>query len=656
MPVLFAGDTLELRGWIATQDVEGFAGLWLGENDSTGSIQRDNMEERGLDGTTAWAEYRIALPLDKRAKSVAFGALLQGQGKAWVDDLQLLVDGRPMVSVLDTDHEFDAGSRIDATPLSKIQVENLVLLAKVWGLLKYHHPRVTTGKLHWDYELFRVLPPVLGARSSKEAANVLYRWLDRVGDPEPCKPCAALPDSAYLQSPTGWIRDRGKLGGALSERLQRVYVNRSEDSEQPYVTYVRRPDFSSEAEYADAPLDAGYRLLALFRFWNIIEYWFPYRDLIDENWDAVLAEFVPRVMAASTLDDYRLAMIALVARVDDTHACVLNALETPPPGGRCQLPVALRAVESKFVVGDFSDSLRGPASGLEIGDVFLELDGRSVDSLASVCAPYYGGSNATVRVRNIARNLTRGGCGACRVQIERDGRRLTVTSVRDSSRSLTVDSRAFTPHDLPGATFRLLSKDVAYLKLSSVVAKDVPTYLEKAAGTRCFVIDIRGYPSDFMPYVLGGHLVERPTPFARFIRGDPSNPGAFLWNPPVVIQPQGPRYTGTVVILVDEMSQSQSEFTAMAFRAVPGALVVGSTTSGADGDVSAIPLPGGLSARISGIGVFYPDKSPTQQIGIVPDLEVRPTIAGIRAGRDEVLEAAIERILGQKWIMPSGRR
>jgi C-terminal processing protease CtpA/Prc len=48
---------------------------------------------------------------------------------------------------------------------------------------------------------------------------------------------------------------------------------------------------------------------------------------------------------------------------------------------------------------------------------------------------------------------------------------------------------------------------------------------------------------------------------------------------------------------------------------------------------------------ISGIGVFYPDHRPTQRVGIVPDLVVRPTIAGIRAGRDEVLEAAIQRML-----------
>ena len=49
---------------------------------------------------------------------------------------------------------------------------------------------------------------------------------------------------------------------------------------------------------------------------------------------------------------------------------------------------------------------------------------------------------------------------------------------------------------------------------------------------------------------------------------------------------------------------------------------------------------------VSGIGVFYPNKLLTQRTGIVPDVEVKPTIAGIRAGRDEVLEAALRQILG----------
>lgn len=78
------------------------------------------------------------------------------------------------------------------------------------------------------------------------------------------------------------------------------------------------------------------------------------------------------------------------------------------------------------------------------------------------------------------------------------------------------------------------------------------------------------------------------------------------------------------------------------YRAAPGAKVVGSTTAGADGNVSFFYLPGGIYTCISGIGIYYPDKRETQRVGIVPDVTIRPTIKGFTEGRDEVLEKAIE--------------
>jgi C-terminal processing protease CtpA/Prc len=98
------------------------------------------------------------------------------------------------------------------------------------------------------------------------------------------------------------------------------------------------------------------------------------------------------------------------------------------------------------------------------------------------------------------------------------------------------------------------------------------------------------------------------------------------------------------VILVNELTQSLAEFTTMALRAVPGAQVVGSTTAGADGNVSTIVLPGNISSWISGLGVYYPDGRETQRVGIVPDVVVTPTIKGIREGRDELLERAVQLI------------
>src|SRR5687767_13237673 len=80
----------------------------------------------------------------------------------------------------------------------------------------------------------------------------------------------------------------------------------------------------------------------------------------------------------------------------------------------------------------------------------------------------------------------------------------------------------------------------------------------------------------------------------------------------------------------------------MGLQATGRAIVFGSQTAAADGNITNIELPGPLIATFTGLGVFYPDGRATQRIGIVPDVHVTPTIAGLSAGRDEVLEAALD--------------
>ena len=135
-------------------------------------------------------------------------------------------------------------------------------------------------------------------------------------------------------------------------------------------------------------------------------------------------------------------------------------------------------------------------------------------------------------------------------------------------------------------------------------------------------------------------------PFVKFSKGSVTHPGYFTFTKPSVVgkRKNNNYYKGKVIILVNEVSQSSSEFHAMGYRVHPNALVIGSTTAGADGDISRFMLPGNIPTAISGIGVYYPDGEETQRIGIVPDIECKPTIQGVKEGRDEVLEKALEMI------------
>ena len=652
----FTGKNIEMRGFLRTEDVTGYAGLWMRQDNGPEMLLLENMQSQELKGTHDWAEYKITLPIQAETKSLVFGFLMAGTGKAWADDLQILVDGKPLwdipttprpKTVLDRDHEYDGGSRIVLSELSNVQLQNLATLGKVWGFLKYHHPLLIAGERHWDYELLRVLPSILSAPDRNRANAILVKWIEGLGTVKPCA-CVKLNETEiHLRPKLAWLSDTKLLGAELSASLQSIHANRSVNTAQFYVSKVPNignPSFDHELNYQQIKLpDAGFQILALYRFWNIIEYWFPYRDMLSDDWDKVLIESLPKVALATNSDAYQLAMMEMIAKVHDTHANLWGSLNVRPPTGACQLPVNVRFIEGRPVISSYAGK-PGETSGMKPGDIITELDGVSIAKLMKRWMPYYAASNEPTRLRDIAFQMTRGECGKATVRVSRSNAEIAINSERVSPKELNPFQFA---HDLAGDTFRLLSKDVAYLKLSTVKLDQAAKYIESAAGTKGLIVDIRNYPSEFVVFALGTLFVDQQTDFVRFTSGDLSNPGAFYFGSSLPLAPQQPHYPGKVVILVDEISQSQAEYTTMAFRSSPRAVVIGSTTAGADGNVSPIPLPGGIRSMISGIGVFYPDKKPTQRIGIIPDREVKPTIAGIRAGRDEVLEAAIREIVGK---------
>ena len=203
-----------------------------------------------------------------------------------------------------------------------------------------------------------------------------------------------------------------------------------------------------------------------------------------------------------------------------------------------------------------------------------------------------------------------------------------------------VLSRAYPEQD---TCFKMIRPDIGYIFPGYMKNKYLPEMMEKIGKAAGLIIDFRCYPSDFLVHSLGDYLVPESTEFVKITNGSIENPGLFTIDTVLSFGNTNIDYfKGKVVILVNENTQSQAEFTTMALRAAPGAIVIGSVTSGADGNVTTFMLPGGLTTKMSGIGIYYPDGRETQRIGIVPDIELKPTIRGIREGKDELLLKAIE--------------
>ena len=531
--------------------------------------------------------------------------------------------------------------------LSKIEIENLTYLGKIWGFLKYYHPAVGNGKFDWDTELLRVLPKVIAANSKTSFSDIMENWLDGLGQVGVCQTCSITiksDGSNKLMPDFNWIISGNTLNKSLVKKLKYIIENRHQ-GEGYYIAVSNSGNavFSNENGYESSHYPGDkYRLLALFRYWNIIQYYFPYKYLIGEDWNKILPEFIPKFIAAKDSIQYVLACQELVVRIHDSHASVWENKILEEYRGKYFPLVQTRFIEGELVVtGYYMDTLNIKKQ-IKIGDVVKSIDGQEVKTLIDKYLYLTNGSNYEVQLRNLPlRPLMRSQKPNLDLVVTRGEKifKINVKNVYLDSLYRNDDYYS-TPAD---TSYKLINGNIGYVfagKYKNEQLENIKRYFESTKG---MIIDLRHYPNDIMPYTFGAFIKAHSTPFAKLTRVDLDAPGHFSLEDPLVNGEENKNcYQRRIVIIVNSETQSQGEFTTMALQSSPNVIVIGSKTSGADGNYSSIVLPGGILTWFSGKGVYYPDGSETQRVGVKIDLKVYPTIKGIKAGRDELVEKAIE--------------
>ncbi|HKP47786.1 MAG TPA: erythromycin esterase family protein [Pyrinomonadaceae bacterium] len=102
------GKRIRYSGYIKSENItRGFAGLWWRIDGASGVLAFDNMQDRGVKGTTDWKRYEIELPVAADAKNINFGAIHTGDGSAWFDGLSVEVDNVPFAELSQMDPDFE---------------------------------------------------------------------------------------------------------------------------------------------------------------------------------------------------------------------------------------------------------------------------------------------------------------------------------------------------------------------------------------------------------------------------------------------------------------------------------------------------------------------------------------------------------------------
>ena len=438
--------------------------------------------------------------------------------------------------------------------------------------------------------------------------------------------------------------------GLAMKTAERIVADSSFHHEKPKRTGSNLPLVSQKDNtYPEMEFpDQEYRLLALFKFWNVINYFYPYKNLTGNDWGYVLRKYIPEFEGNKDAAAYRLSTGKMVAEIKDSHGFFQPPRLKNPPQVFLPPTVEAYAENQTYIRGVLDES-----SGFRKGDVVLDVDGIPISTILEKFTVRVAASTPQSLMRQVhGYGIFRGDKDTKAVFRVKglDGKVRNVNSVRNvAPNDPRFRNFDFSKRKTP--VISVLPSGAGYVDLDRLQPDQVDSMFNFIDKLPAVIFDMRGYPNG-TAWQIAPRLTEKNRPVAALFdnplieaknvgENDYAEGTSFVFAQRLPERGKGNVYKGKVVMLIDENSQSQSEHTALFFEAArPDITFIGTPTAGANGDVTNLVLPGNIKVSFSGHGVRHADGRQLQRIGIQPTIKVVPTIKGIIAGRDEILEAA----------------
>lgn len=423
--------------------------------------------------------------------------------------------------------------------------------------------------------------------------------------------------------------------------MSELYIS---DRRNSYASFeeIGTVSFENEKIYPVSDGDMGMYMLGLFRFWNIYEYYSPNVEITTEDWDIVLKQAIPKIANVENYKSYIKTIAEVVAKTGDAHTVVIDQEKVLYYYyGEYFLPCDIKIVENQVVVTQVKESEKQ----LLAGDILLRIDGMSLEDRIEEQKKYHALPEENKILNQLKSTLLQSKGEKADIQILRGDERKTI-------QINTLKYQYEYENPLPNAIMD--PYNIGYIDPSNLEQGDLEKLMKEFKNTDGLIVDLRYYPSTAIAYLLNEYINPDQKVFASISFPNQAIPGAFCHQEMVSgsgtlkeqendIRTFEP-YMGKVILLMDEGTQSQSEFTIMSLRQAPNTTVLGNPSIGADGNITIVKLPGTIQFPISGLGVYTPKGEQTQRCGLQPDVECYQTIDGILSGKDELIEKAIELI------------
>lgn len=598
----FHGKEFRFSGWMKVDGSEGGSGhFWLRVDKAAGSSGYGffyNMDDRPVTANV-WKEYSFTGTIDSNAQSFIAGAFLSGKGRVWIDNIRIAV------------HEKDGWK--------EVPVKNA-------GFEKWTDDQQTVE--NWNY---KSIPGYRFSRETKEAEEgstaLLITGLSEESGGEPASPLFP-----QYPRPGEYIQPVLTTGVSCIVPLA-LYGTKSHtwpagDS----LSLSRLHQNMTAAMPAILTGDSlSVRLADVIITWNIFRHFFAYWEDAAIKPDQLLQQTLAGAARAKTRQEFRRTLQQMTAALNDGHMHVNLQRDTALPWFP---PLTLTHAENRVVIDRILDST---LPMLAPGDCITAIDGVPVEKVISDAELLISGSPQW-KENSAFNEILSGPAGTSKqLTVLRSGSSSLVTIRRN------LDYRKFYALLENTKPTEWIRPGIFYLNLDTYPQDSLQHRLQEMTTARAIICDLRGYPNGD-PSLISHLLKQKETDKWLFMPQIiyPDYQKVDYWAGGWNMTPAEPHLDARIYFLTDKRAISYAESYMGYIKGLKLATIIGQPTAGTNGDINPISLPGGYYVTWSGLLVKNHDGSKHHLIGIVPDVRVDPTIKGIREGRDEFLEKALE--------------
>ncbi|MCX8523030.1 S41 family peptidase [Chryseobacterium formosus] len=512
---------------------------------------------------------------------------------------------------------------------------------KTWNFIKYYHPDVASGKVDSDSLFLSTIKNI----SSKDDFNSVIGKLSANLNKKLTHPVLAETSKDILAQNQNfdWFQKNKKISTENKNLLNNIYKNRFD-----YGLLKEGKSVSDEKKYPFPKTEnfsLEYRLLTMAKIQGIVDYLFPHKYLMDKNFDSYFNNLLEEAVKSPSRKDFEVVLAKTVSYFQDSHAFEfyrqLNYRDEILFNISYYSPFDFQIVDDHLLVTNLVFREICDKAQIKVGDKITEINGKSIPQIIKEKSKLLSVSNHQkllyvlskyeynlIWSNNLPQKTLKIQSGSKKFLTE-----IPLINTTDKS-NVAILSDYINNKNRKIASHGLANKDIAYFKTNETldfinnvddnkIDAVMDSILKDASQKKAIVFDMRAYPDwgGFVYHYIYKYFSPKENYFGKYYKPNLKNIGTFIYKDydyfPTIENKTTHVYKGKVFILVNPETRSASEWYSMSLQKIfPQSLTIGQQTSGGDGDLVRVNLPGDYVLPFTGNGIFYPDNSQTQQTGI----------------------------------------